>query len=149
MSMAFWREKVLAGMCCLLGMGACRMMWHEAGLDQPRRQLHYFGGSRRVPFWQQQYPESKFLFTGLCYGIVILSLLGLINQRDRQPEYFHGPAFILLGVFFGFMHVQARTVTGVPFSIVQPGFCLAMAANGGLVVAGAIVLVRAARGQCE
>lgn len=149
MSTAFWREKVLAGVCCLLGMTGCLLMWHEAGLDQPRRPLDYFGGSNKVPFWDQQHPESKFLFTGVGYGIVILGMIGLINRRDQSPESSYGPAFILAGVIFGFMHVQARTVTGVPFSIVQPGFVLAMAADGGLVVAGALVIVRAVRGRRE
>ena len=85
MSTAFWREKVLAGVCCLFGMTGCLLMWHEAGLDQPRRPLEYFGGSNKVPFWDQQHPESKFLFTGVGYGIVILGMIGLINRRDQSP----------------------------------------------------------------
>jgi hypothetical protein len=143
----FLREKLVAAACCLLGLVACLLMWHEAGLSKPGRKLDLFGGSNKIPFWEQQHPESKIVFCSVGYGCMMLGILGLGKRKDDEPEIVQGPAFIIFGVIMGFMLTQARTVTGVPMEKFQPGFYLMLAANGGLVAAGVATLVRAAFGR--
>jgi hypothetical protein len=144
MRVEFLREKLIAGLCCLLGMAACGAMWFEAGLDHPTRPLRIFGGPKSTPFWERQYPESNILFSGCALGMILASLLGLVQCREqiKPPEILHGPAFVLAGFFLGLLLYQARTVNGVTMDVIQPGFFVAMAACTGMVLAGIMIIMR-------
>jgi hypothetical protein len=146
----YFREKVIAAACCALGMAACYMMWHEAGFHKPNRRLHLFGDRRSTPFWEKKYPEGSIFMCGLCYGLILLGMFGLLPQRPGTapgPEVLHGPAFVGIGIFFGLLLIQARTKTGVSLDVFQSGFYLALAVNGGLIAAGVAILVRAGWGD--
>lgn len=147
MRVAFLREKVIAGLCCLLALVACVLMWYEAGLDHAGRRLNVFGGPRSTPFWERRFPESNILFAGCAYGAMLLGLLGITahrNTEEKEPEFLAGPVLMLAGFLLSLLIYQARTVNGVPLEVFQPGCYLALAANGGLALAGLLILFRAA-----
>lgn len=144
MSHRFLRERLVGVACCLLGIMACVIMWYDAGLHQPGRQLNFFGGSKKTPFFERRYPEATITFSGLGFGAVLLGLLGFAGRRmDDQPEWWnHGVGSIVAAVVFGLLLTQARWVNGMPFEVMQPGYYLALAAVGGLAAVGVSVMVR-------
>ena len=144
MTRFFFRERIVGAICCLLGLAACWLMWHEAGLHQPGRKISVFGDSSKTPFLKGKHPEAPLIFCGIGFTAVLFGLFGMVANRQReQPLWWDlgiGPIFI--AVVFGLLLTKARWINGTPVHEIQPGYLLALAATGGLVAVGVSVLVR-------
>jgi hypothetical protein len=137
--------RVLAAACCLVGLLACRVMWHEAGLPPKERPLHVFGASGGKGISSEIYPESSILWSGGICVMTLLGIVGLVGRGSTSPEWHWGPAFVAVGVLLVLFLHQARGVNGTDTAAVQPGHVLGLFAGTGLVGAGGVVLVGAWR----
>jgi hypothetical protein len=146
-------EKIVGAVCCFMGMGACGLMWREAGLVGVKRKLHLFGPMDDESWWDHPYPEGSILFAGAAYFMTVLCVLGLsaygrqyagrFPEAREEPAWACGPMFLILAGVAGFLQYHARVMNGVPVREVQIGFYLAMAAAGGMAVMGIIVVGKA------
>ncbi len=142
MPIRFWREKIIAIVCCLVGIAACVVMWYEAELHTGKRPLRLFGGPRSTPFFENKFPEATITFSGIGFVCLLLSVLGLVGRQEKIPDWMHGVGLIVVAGILGLFLVQARWINGFPLTVIQPGFYLAMLAVSGLAWAGIIVLIR-------
>jgi hypothetical protein len=141
------KVQLVATCFCLQAILACLMMWYEAGLHEPGRPLNFFGGSNRVPFFQQKYPEASLAFNSL----LILSLLATTwfphwNCRpgeEKQPFWStHGLGYLLIGSLMALFFYQVRYINGVPMDVLQIGYLFGLVAAGGIILTGITVLLR-------
>ncbi len=137
--------KVLAASSCVLGLVACWLMWHEAGLPPNDRPLRLFGASGGRGISSEIYPESGIVFSGGIFVVNLLSILGLVRSKEVSVAWHWGPAFLIVGVLVLIFLHQARRVNSVSLEVVQLGYVLGLLAGAGLLASGVVTFVFAWR----
>jgi hypothetical protein len=134
--------KTIAIISLLLGLLACWLMWHEAGLPPQDRPLRIAGGDSRQFITENPYPESCIAFAaGMCI-ISILGILGLVRNDDGHAEEWRwAPAFCVLGALLLLLVHQARRVNGIDMAEPQAGHILGLCAGAGVLAAGAAACI--------